>query len=60
MPFFHFLEVQREYLVYDMNGLIGSVGGTLGLFVGFSFFDLILKLFKTIKIVQMSICCDDY
>ena len=60
MPFFHFLEVQREYLVYDMNGLIGSVGGTLGLFVGFSFFDLILKLFKTIKIVKMNICCDNY
>ena len=28
-----------EYLIYDMSGLIGSIGGSLGLFVGFSFRD---------------------
>ncbi len=35
------LEV-REYEVYDLSGIVGSVGGSLGLFVGFSFFDCII------------------
>ena len=38
------LQVQQDYLVYDINGLIGSVGGTLGLFIGFSFYDLLKQL----------------
>ena len=38
------VEVKKEYLVYDMNDLIGFVGGTLGLFVGFSFYELAKKL----------------
>ena len=29
--------VYEEYLIYDTNGMIGAVGGTLGLFIGFSF-----------------------
>ena len=33
-------EIHREYLVYDPLDFIGTVGGTLGLFVGFSFFGL--------------------
>ena len=28
---------QNEYLVYDIIGMISAVGGTLGLFIGFSF-----------------------
>ena len=44
------VEVQKEYLVYDMNDLIGFVGGTLGLFVGFSFFELAKKL--SIQVVK--------
>ena len=32
-------EIHREYLVYDPLDFIGTVGGTLGLFVGFSFYD---------------------
>ena len=35
------IDVHEEYLVYDVNGLIGSVGGTLGLFCGASFADVI-------------------
>ena len=31
--------VYKEYLVRDTLALIGTVGGTLGLFIGFSFFD---------------------
>ena len=30
---------QKEYLVYDGIGMFGSIGGSLGLFVGFSLFD---------------------
>ena len=29
----------KEYLVYDAIGMIGSIGGSLGLCVGFSIFD---------------------
>ena len=35
--------VQKELLVYDTNDMIGSIGGSLGLFLGFSFFDIISK-----------------
>ena len=35
------IEVYEEYLMYDMTGLIGSIGGTLGLFLGFSFRDVL-------------------
>ncbi len=31
-----------EYEVYDLSGIVGSVGGSLGLFVGFSFFDCLM------------------
>ena len=34
--------VNEEYVVYDFSGFISSVGGTIGLFIGFSFQDLIL------------------
>ena len=29
----------KEYLIYDGIGMFGSIGGSLGLFVGFSLFD---------------------
>ena len=31
--------VQEEYLIYDGIALISAIGGTLGLCIGFSFFD---------------------
>ena len=34
-------ERQTEYFIYDTLSMIGTVGGTLGLFVGFSFYDFI-------------------
>ena len=36
----------QEYVVYDAIGIIGSVGGTLGLFIGFSFSGLISGLIE--------------
>ena len=34
-------EIHREYLVYDPLNFIGTVGGILELFVGFSFYDFL-------------------
>ena len=36
-------KIEREVLVYDTNDVIGAIGGSLGLFLGFSFFDIISK-----------------
>ena len=33
--------VHEEYLVYDLISMIGSVGGTLGMCIGFSFTGMI-------------------
>ena len=45
----------EEYLIYDVFGTIGSVGGTLGIFIGFSFsgvLSLITSFFKNLKRVS--------
>ena len=34
----------EEYLIYDFIGMVGSIGGTLGLFIGFSFMDIFFHL----------------
>ena len=36
--------VNEEYLIYDFVGLVGSVGGTLGMFIGFSFINIITHI----------------
>ena len=38
------INVYREYLIFDTIGMIGSVGGTLGLFIGFSFSNILTIL----------------
>ncbi len=38
------IEEFREYEIYDFNGIVASVGGSIGLFVGFSFLDCLLAL----------------
>ena len=35
------VQVYEEYLIYDEIGMIGSIGGLLGLFLGFSFLNVI-------------------
>ena len=35
------VRLQEEYLIYGIVDLIGIVGGNLGLFIGFSFYDVI-------------------
>ena len=44
--------VYEEYLIYDIFGMIGSVGGTLGIFIEFScsgLFSFITSIFKKCK-----------
>ena len=36
-------KIEKEALVYDTNDVIGAIGGSLGLFLGFSFFGVISK-----------------
>ena len=35
-------KIAEEYLLYDVIGVIGAVGGTLGLCIGFSIFGKII------------------
>ena len=32
---------KEEYLLFDFTGFVGSVGGTLGLFIGISFREIV-------------------
>ena len=41
--------VHEEYLIYDFIGVIGSAGGTLGLFIGFSFINIIDSIMSFLK-----------
>ena len=42
--------VNTEYLICDLNSMIGSIGGTLGLFIGFSFSNFISFAISHLKI----------
>ena len=42
-------KIFQEYYIYDGLAMVGSIGGSLGLFIGFSFFDflcLVLDFFS--------------
>ena len=49
-------KVYEEYFIYDTNDLIGFVGGTLGLFIGFSFSNFLTCLFENIQWIILKIC----
>ena len=40
--------IYEEILIFDEIGLLGSLGGSLGLFIGFSFFGYIATLLEII------------
>ena len=46
--------VYEEYLVYDAIDMIGSVGGTLGMFIGFSMTGVISWIFIYFKSMHFS------
>ena len=43
------MKVEEEYLVHDFVGMLGSIGGTLGLFIGFSFLGGLTNLLSHIQ-----------
>lgn len=45
--------VYEEYLIYDFNTLIGYIGGTLGMFIGFSFSGIIEMFIHFLKDFQI-------
>ena len=47
----------HEYFIIDAIGLIGSVGGTLGVFIGFSFSNLIIYIIEYIQLlIERKLC----
>ena len=44
-----YVKVNNEYLIFDTIGMIGSVGGTLGLFIGLSFSNILAILIGYLK-----------
>jgi hypothetical protein len=50
--FFSTLEIteEYEYSLYDFNSFVSAVGGSLGLFVGFSFLNLIQYISSTVQL----------
>ena len=52
------VKVYEEYLIYDRIGLIGTIGGTLGMFIGFSFTGVVtcfIKFLKNLKTFRKTI-----
>ena len=43
------IKVDEEYLIYGFADMVGSVGGSLGMFLGFSFMDQIFNLLEMIQ-----------
>ena len=41
--------VKEEYLIYDLVSMIGAIGGTLGLCIGFSFVEVCRSLLRIIE-----------
>ena len=40
--------VYEEVLIFDFLGLVGSIGGSLGLFIGFSFFGYVTPILDAV------------
>ena len=47
--------INQEYLIYDVIGMIGSIGGLLGLFIGFSFKDFLFYFID--RIFHLNLMC---
>ena len=47
--------VHEEYLIYDTIGFLGSIGGALGLCIGFSFSNTITFLLDKALIIKLNL-----
>ncbi len=46
--------VQEEYLLFDDNSIVASVGGSMGLFVSFSFLQCLFSIgAKTVDLIAL-------
>ena len=43
------IQVFEEYLMFNVNNLIGTIGGHSGLFIGFSFHGFISKILECLQ-----------
>ena len=43
------MTIQKEYLIHDFIGMLGSIGGTLGMFISFSFLGVISSLMEYLQ-----------
>ena len=43
------VEIHEEYVLMDITGVVGGIGGTLGLFIGFSFRDIVVWILQRLK-----------
>ena len=34
------VQVKEEFLIYDLNAIVAAIGGSLGLFLGFSCYEV--------------------
>ncbi len=48
------VEVQEELLIFDFNAILSAVGGSLGLFLGFSFLDYLSYIFEVLSVKCVS------
>jgi hypothetical protein len=44
------VSIEEEYLLFDFNAIVSAVGGSLGLFLGFSCLDFLLKLMAKVEV----------
>ena len=44
-------DVYSEYIIVDFMAMVGSIGGTLGLYIGFSFFDFFMQILDWIQML---------
>ena len=48
--------IEKEYLIHDFIGMLGSIGGTLGMFIGFSFLGIISSMLKQLQFLLDHMC----
>ena len=49
------IQTNKEYIIFDAIGMIGSVGGTLGLFIGFSFSNVLTIIMEYLELIIVKI-----